>query len=233
MSSEILMDLVNDLREELEYAKYSEFLEHLKSLLNQNKYDEVINHLNDSLVQGAESLDFRYTVGYQLCDCLSIARIADDESIFTNIFKKNSWCHGSYWAHDAVMYFKGIRHEDHVIDRSEIKVVVADPNSNKSRIAKLVVELVKSLVNDAPYVFASAETMSFVEVGAETTKSFNLGLDYAIEFLEPCDIKGLNLRWSVQAQDGLEIKKLAGESFAAAFSLLCVRLLQSYSLQEE
>lgn len=232
MSSEILMDLVNGLREELEYAKYSEFLEHLKSLLNQNKYDQVINHLSDSLVQGAKSLDFRYTVGRELCDCLSIATISDEENLITNIFKRNSWRHGPYWAHDAVMYFKGNQQEDRVVDRSEIKVVVADPLSKGSKIATLEVELVKGLNDCAMQVFPSAETMNFVEVGDETTKSFILGLDYAIEFLKLPKIKGFNLRWSVHLQDGLEIKKLTGGSFAAAFSLLCVRLLQSFPMQE-
>lgn len=232
MSSEILLNLVNSFRKDLDYAKYSDFLEHLKGLLNQDEYNEDIKILGNSLVAGAASLDFKYIVGKELCDCLTIAANSDDENLFSNINEHDTWCNGSYWAHDAVRYFKGIRHEDYVIDRTEIKVVVFDPDSNTSKIATLELELVKGLNNCAMQIFPSAEMMSFVEVGDETAESFIIGLDYAIEFLKPCEISGLNLRWSVRTQDGLQIKKLTGGSFAAAFSLLCVRLLQAYSCQE-
>lgn len=226
MSTETMVSLVKDLREKLGYAMYSEFLKQLKSLLDQNKNDELIKHLGDFLVQGALSLDFRYTIARQLCDCLSIARFADEKDLYAHVLEIDSWHHGTYWAHDAIMYFRGVLDND-VIDQSRIKVAVTDPNSNTSKIATLEVALVKSPDNSAAKIFPSAKTMSFVEVDSETAKSFTLGLGYALEFLQLNEIRGHNLRWKLSAKDGLEFKKIAGESFAAAFSLLCVRLLQS------
>lgn len=230
--TETMINLVNDLRKKLEFARYSEFLKQLKGLLDQNKNDELIKHLGDSLLQGATSSDFRNKILRQLCDCLSIARFADEKDLYAHVLEIDSWHHGTYWAHDAIMYFRGIS-DNYVIDESRIKVALTVPNSETSIIPTLEVALVKSPVNSAAKIFPSAKTMSFLEVASETAESFTLGLDYAVEFLKLKEIRGYNLRWKLSAKKGQNFPKIAGESFAAAFSLLCVRLLQSNFLQEE
>ncbi len=230
--TETMINSVNDLRKKLEFARYSEFLEQLKDLLDQNKNDGLIKHLGNSLLQGATSSDFRKEIVRQLCDCLSIARFADEKDLYAHVLEIDSWHHGTYWAHDAIMYFRGV-HDNCVIDESRINVVEFDPNSNAGKIDALEVALVKSPDNSAAKIFPCAETMSFVEVASETAESFTLGLDYAVEFLKLKEIRGYNLRWKLSAKKGQKFPKIAGESFAAAFSLLCVRLLQSNFLQEE
>lgn len=215
--------LENSIRESLSWGHYDrKLIVKLKQL----------REIDLSLVSD-NPVEFKPKMLKELFDCFTIARTQVDDPD-AQVFAR-TWTLGPLWAMDAVNLFKG--NDDAEIDTSTIKVVYLDDENRRSTsavIAGLTVSLVRGKPGVAPTIFPCAKTMSFVRVQDDTIKSYQLGLDYAIEFLiqDPGyvslkQLNGVNFRWGIERIDGKEIEKpLGGKSFGAAFCLLCYRLLQ-------
>ena len=204
------------LKDIIRFEDYRGCLKRIIKLCEEQKTqdDPEIYEVFEYIEQSKKNGDYSTKVIEDLINCA----FSDKDQKFSEAY------HGQLWQKDAIAYLKG---ENRAADDTAwIKVAIV--KGGKGRIATLKVDRINCTEGDPVLqVFPCAENMSFVETDTDVKESYTLALGAAIQELKlnKEQIKA-NFRWSLLAEDGLEITALEGGSLGAAFSLLFYRLLE-------